>query len=78
MSHGESEAQPGPGSSVITAKTPDVSEEAISDIPILTPEEEKHPDKTTQIAKLWDIINDHFKLLTFAGVCYTAVNKTTV
>ena len=51
MSHGESEAQPGPGSSVITAKTPDVSEEAISDIPILTPEEENHPDKANPDCK---------------------------
>ena len=32
MSHGESDAQPGPGFSVIPVKTPDVSEEAISDI----------------------------------------------
>ena len=39
MSHGESDAQPGPGFSVIPVKTPDVSEEAISDIPTLTPEE---------------------------------------
>ena len=51
MSHGESESQPGPGSSVITAKTPDVSEEAISDIPILTPEEENHPDKANPDCK---------------------------
>ena len=51
MSHGESDAQPGPDSSVIPAKTPDVSEEAIWDIPTLTPEEENHPDKTNPVCK---------------------------
>ena len=51
MSHGESDAQPGPGFSVIPVKTPDVSEEAISDIPTLTPEEENHPDKTNPDGK---------------------------
>lgn len=48
---GRVDAQPGPGFSVIPAKTPDVSEEAISDIPTLTPEEENQPDKTNPDGK---------------------------